>query len=132
MAGTDNRNPWDDYKKLRKEIEQYDAALLERPFVVLANKMDDPAAAENLPLFKRKTRTKPIPMSTVDGTGIAQFTQWLWETLRPPPQGAFIAAAADAPPSPTPTADDDIIPAEALAHAPFLDITKKPKKNKKP
>ena len=29
MAGTDNRQPWDDYLKLRHEISQYDAALLD-------------------------------------------------------------------------------------------------------
>lgn len=137
MAGTDNRAPWDDYKKLRKEVAQYDETLLERPAVILANKMDVPAAVENLPLFKKKTRTKPIPMSTViDGdTGVAQFKQWLWDTLRPPPQGSFAVPAAAAPvpnaPPPSPVlTDDDIIPAEALALAPFLDLSKKPKKKK--
>ena len=132
MAGTDNRAPWDDYKKLRKEVAQYDGALLERPSVILANKMDVPAAAENLPLFRRKTRTKPVPMSTVaeGDAGVAAFTQWLRETLRPPPHGAF--AAAGAPPPPAPPADDDaIIPAETLSHASFLDLSKKPKKRKK-
>src|SRR5258706_4445414 len=44
MAGTDNRAPWDDYKKLLKELELYDPALLERPRLVVANKMDEPAA----------------------------------------------------------------------------------------
>lgn len=134
MAGTDNRLPWDDYKKLRKEVVQYDEALLDRPSIILANKMDVPAAIENLPLFKKKTRTKPIPISTVDDadTGIAQFKQRLWDTLRPLPRGAAAAArpAPSAQPPPA-AADGDIIPAEALALAPFLDLAKKPKKKKK-
>ena len=127
MAGTDNRSPWDDYKQLRKEIAQYDETLLERPAVILANKMDVPAAVENLPVFKRKTRTKPIPMSTVDAsdTGVARFKQWLWDTLKPLPPGV----TRSLPAAPVPT-DGDIIPAEALARAPFLDLTKKPKKKK--
>jgi len=137
MAGTDNRSPWDDYRQLRKEVGQYDRALLERPSVILANKMDVPAAVENLKLFKRKTRAKPIPISTVDENdpGIGQFRQWLWETLRPPPHGAFAPTGGRTPPCAVTDEDihppdDAIIPAEALALAPFLDITKKVKKKK--
>ena len=135
MAGTDNRNPWDDYKMLRKEVAQYDEGLLDRPSVILANKMDVPAAVENLPKFIKKTRTKPIPMSTVaeDDTGVAQFTQWLKDTLKPPPKGSFsaVAGAIGTPPPYPASTDDDIIPSEALAHASFLDLAKKPKKQKK-
>ncbi len=58
MAGTDGRQPWDDYKKLLKELELYDPALVEKPRLVVANKMDEPVAEENLKLFKRKIRKK--------------------------------------------------------------------------
>ncbi|MCL2105395.1 MAG: GTPase ObgE [Kiritimatiellaeota bacterium] len=137
MAGTDNRNPWDDYRQLRKEVAQYDETLLARPSIILANKMDEPAAAENLPKFIRKTRTTPIPVSTVDDehTGIGQFKQWLWGELKPSPQGVFapteghtpLCAAVDENVCPP---DGGIIPAEALARAPFLDITRKVKKKR--
>src|SRR5205823_14589624 len=40
MAGIDGRQPWDDYNQLLKELEFYDPALLERPRLVVANKMD--------------------------------------------------------------------------------------------
>src|SRR5712671_1141577 len=64
MAGTDNRAPWDDYKQLLKELELYDATLLERPRVVVANKIDEPAAVENLEKFKRKVpKVKLLPIS---------------------------------------------------------------------
>ena len=56
MAGTDNRAPWDDYKQLLKELELYDPAMLDRPRLVVANKMDEPQAEENLKTFKRKVR----------------------------------------------------------------------------
>ena len=44
MAGTDGREPWDDYKQLLKELELYDPALLEKERLVVANKMDEAVA----------------------------------------------------------------------------------------
>ncbi len=44
MAGTDGRKPWDDYKQLLSELELYDPALLEKPRLVVANKMDEAVA----------------------------------------------------------------------------------------
>src|ERR1051325_1975564 len=40
MAGTDARAPWDDYKQLLSELELYDPALVKKPRLVVANKMD--------------------------------------------------------------------------------------------
>lgn len=138
MAGTDNRAPWDDYKKLRKEIQQYDATLLKRPSLVIANKMDEPAAIENLPAFIKKTRTQPIPMSTIDpqDTGISAFKQRLQELLTPIPRGAFQVEKTkqrDAKPASSPaTEEDGIISEEAFAKATFFHLpAKKPKKQQR-
>jgi GTPase len=60
MAGTDGRNPWDDYQGLLKELELYDPALLEKPRLVVANKIDEAVAAENLKKFKRRIRKTPV------------------------------------------------------------------------
>ncbi len=54
MAGTDNRDPADDYEKILGELKQYDPALLDKPCLVAANKMDEDAAAPNLAIFKKK------------------------------------------------------------------------------
>jgi len=54
MAGTDGRHPWDDYKQLISELGLHDPALLKRPRLLVANKMDEPAAVGNLNKFKRK------------------------------------------------------------------------------
>jgi GTP-binding protein len=71
MAGTDGRNPWDDYKKLLEELELYDPGLLERPRLVVANKMDEPTAAENLKKFKRRIRKIQIlPISAAFDDGL--------------------------------------------------------------
>jgi GTPase len=76
MAGTDGRAPWDDHKNLLKELELYDPALIEKPRLVLANKMDEPAAAENLKKLKRRIRKTPVlPISAAFDQGIDQFRQ---------------------------------------------------------
>jgi GTPase len=74
MAGTDGRAPWDDYKHLLEELELYDPGLLERPRLVAANKIDEPAAVANLKEFKRKIRKTPVlPLSAAFGEGLAEF-----------------------------------------------------------
>ncbi len=76
MAGTDGRHPWDDYKQLLKELELYDPSMLDKTRIVVANKMDEPVAEENLKLFKRKIRKVPLlPMSAAFDEGVAKFRQ---------------------------------------------------------
>lgn len=60
MAGSDGRKPWEDYRQLLDELKYYDEGLLERPRIVVANKMDEPQAAENLKAFKRHVRKTPV------------------------------------------------------------------------
>ena len=54
MAGTDNREPWDDYRQLLTELELYDPELLRRPRLVAANKMDEEPAPEKLEKFHKE------------------------------------------------------------------------------
>lgn len=133
MAGTDNREPWKDYLTLRREIEQHNAELLERPSLVLANKMDEDAATENLPKFIKKTKVTPLQISAIDADhpGVAQFKQRLWDILRPQPRGEWrspvVAGAAEV----MPATDAEFITEDALKLAPFLDLTRKVPKKKK-
>jgi len=134
MAGTDNREPWADYRSLRREVQRYDASLLDRPSLVVANKMDEPAAVANFPLFVRKARVKPIPVSTVDSddNGIAQFKRRLWEILTPEPKGAWRSAAQSGEAAAADVPDDGgIVTEEALRRATFLDLTRKAPKRRK-
>jgi len=76
MAGTDNRKPWDDYKQLLKELELYDPALLEKERFVVANKMDEAIAEENLKQFKKKIKKVAVlPISAAFDQGLDQFKQ---------------------------------------------------------
>ncbi len=83
MAGTDNREPWDDYRKLLVELELYDPALLERPRMVVANKMDEPQAAENLKKFKRRVpKTRVLQMAAAFDEGIEAFKDALRDAVQ--------------------------------------------------
>jgi GTP-binding protein len=76
MAGTDGRKPWDDYKNLLQELELYDAKLLERPRLVVANKMDEPAAETLLKEFKRHVRKTPVlSIAAAFDQGTEEFKQ---------------------------------------------------------
>lgn len=54
MAGVEARDPYDDYQKINAELYAYDKTLMERPQLIVANKMDMPGAEENLQRFKEK------------------------------------------------------------------------------
>ena len=76
MAGTDGRAPWDDYRQLLHELELYEPSLLERPRLVVANKMDEPAAEANLKAFTRKARKKPtLAIAAGFGEGVDEFKE---------------------------------------------------------
>jgi GTP-binding protein len=82
MAGTDARNPWDDYKQLLTELELYDPAMLQKPIYVVANKMDDPAAEENLKKFKRRIRKVPVlPIAAAFDEGIDLFRKMIRQAV---------------------------------------------------
>ena len=74
MAGTDNRKPWDDYKQLLKELELYNPELIEKPRLVVANKMDEAVAEENLKQFKKKIKkVSVLPISAAFDQGMVEF-----------------------------------------------------------
>ena len=47
VAGSEGRNPIEDVQYLRREIDLYDPMLSQRPWFLIANKMDLPNAQEN-------------------------------------------------------------------------------------
>lgn len=82
MAATEGRAPWDDYQQLLKELELYDPALLRKPRLVVANKMDEPQAESNLRKFKRRIKgIKPIPISAAFELGLEEFKDAIKELV---------------------------------------------------
>lgn len=54
MSGSEGRDPYEDYVTINKELGKYEYRLLERPQIIVANKMDGDEAEENLKKFKEK------------------------------------------------------------------------------
>jgi len=81
MSGIDGRAPWDDYEQLIGELGAYDAALLEKPRIVIANKMDEEAALENLRVFKETVPVAIQPISCLSEEGIQELKELVWEKV---------------------------------------------------
>lgn len=54
MSASEGRDPYDDYVSINNELETYNLRLMERPQIIVANKMDMPDSDENLAAFKEK------------------------------------------------------------------------------
>lgn len=123
IAGTDNRNPWDDYKVLLAEIKAFSQELAERPSLVVANKIDTPVAVKNLKRFVKETGIKPIKISCSTGEGLDELRDALRKTVKP--QKKFHHTHADTPDlKDIPDTSGDEIPAEAIKFATFLKLDK--------
>lgn len=72
MASTEGRDPYEDFETINEELETYDQTLLDRPQIIMANKMDIPEAEENLKKFEAQINGRfPIyPVSTVVKSGL--------------------------------------------------------------
>lgn len=54
MSASEGRDPYEDYLAINKELESYNLRLMERPQIIVTNKMDMPESQENLEEFKKK------------------------------------------------------------------------------
>ena len=74
MGAFEGRDPIDDYKIIRKEVENYDDKLARKLEIVIANKMDLPDANENLKRFKKEfPNLEVIEVSAMNQTGIDEM-----------------------------------------------------------
>lgn len=69
MSGYTN-DPYDDYVTINKELSCFDKKLLDKPQIIIANKMDMPDALENLKKFKSKVNCEVYEMSAISGEGV--------------------------------------------------------------
>jgi len=77
-SGIDNRNPSDDYRILRSELEAYNPELLNRPYLIALNKIDTEESVEHIKQFK-KTHKFPKDLlheiSAAYGEGLPELLQ---------------------------------------------------------
>lgn len=75
MASIEGRDPYDDYEKINEELKTYDEKLMEKPQIIVANKMDMPNAKENLAHFQAKLPedVEVFPISAITKEGLRQL-----------------------------------------------------------
>jgi GTPase len=90
------RDPERDHEVIREELRAHDPALLEKPLLVVWNKIDLPDAAEAWPAFRAASARGGVPVVAVaaaTGQGLGEVRQALAELLPPADE---LAAAPDA------------------------------------
>ncbi|MCS9993417.1 GTPase ObgE [Weissella confusa] len=82
MSGIDPKeDPYENYVKINNELAEYDAALLERPQIIVPTKMDMPDAEETLAEFKKKLAADPDVPEDVEIMPISSLTRQGLEPL---------------------------------------------------
>jgi len=67
MSESDGRDPFTDYQNILEELRSFDATILNKKQVIVANKMDNPASLSNLETFKAKCADEPLEIIEVSG-----------------------------------------------------------------
>lgn len=93
MGAVDGRDPLEDLATLRRELDLYEPGMSRRPFVIVANKMDLPEAAENLERLRAAegpdVHIFPLCAELQDGTAdLIRQLQKLLDTLPPEDEDA--------------------------------------------
>lgn len=81
MSATEGRNPYEDYTTINKELENFNAKILEKPQIIIANKMDMASSKENLKEFKQKINIPIYEISALTGEGIDKVLYKLADML---------------------------------------------------
>ncbi|WP_182200468.1 GTPase ObgE [Paraliobacillus salinarum] len=97
MAAIEGRDPYEDFVTINAELRDYDETLMQRPQIIVANKMDMPDAEDNLEMFKEQlTEDYPIyPISTITKDGVRDLLFAIANTLDETPK--FTKAVEEAP-----------------------------------
>ncbi|QQZ10729.1 GTPase ObgE [Heyndrickxia vini] len=88
MSGLEGRDPYQDYVTINQELKEYNLRLMERPQIIVANKMDMPEAEENLAKFKEQLKEDyPIyPISAITRQGLRDLLFAIADLLQTTPE----------------------------------------------
>ena len=82
MGSFEGRDPLEDYKIIRTELEKYSDKLARKPELVVANKMDLPDAQANLDRFKKEyPEVKVVEVSAMENYGLEEMIVKLADML---------------------------------------------------
>lgn len=100
MAGSEGRDPFEDWVKINDELKQYNAELEKRPQIVAANKMDMPDAADNLEVFREEvSKVRPdieiMPISSLTRQGVQELLYRTADLLDQIPEAPTVEEVTD-------------------------------------
>ncbi|MDD5888400.1 MAG: GTPase ObgE [bacterium] len=81
MSGSEMRDPYEDYLLINNELKEFNPKLLEKPQIIIANKMDIAPAQENLKKFKEKVSCEIFEVSAATNTGLQKVVDYLANLL---------------------------------------------------
>lgn len=81
MSGIEGRDPYDDYVIINKELEAFNPAILKKPQIIIANKMDMESAHDNLIAFKKKVKEPIFEISAINGEGLDKVLMHIADML---------------------------------------------------
>jgi GTP-binding protein len=79
-------DPYGDYVKINHELEMYDEALLERPQIVVINKIDMPDTKEKIEALKSKISHKIVLISAITQENVKALMYKTLEALKEAPK----------------------------------------------
>lgn len=82
MSGSEGREPYDDYITIRKELETFSKKLINKPEVIIANKMDIDGAKDKLEIFKKKVNLPVYEISAINNQGLDKVINELKELVK--------------------------------------------------
>ena len=82
MSGFEGRDPYDDYIKIKKELEEFNPKLITKESIIIANKMDMDSSKENLKEFKKKVKDiKIFEICAILNEGLEDAMDYLGDKL---------------------------------------------------
>lgn len=81
MSGFEGRDPYEDYVTINNELKNFNASLLDKPQIVIANKMDIDGALDNLKKFESKVDAKVFQISAALNQGLDKVIDELADML---------------------------------------------------
>ena len=80
ISGSEGRDPYDDYLVINKELQEFNPKLLEKPRIIIANKMDLPNSKENLERLKKEIDDiKIFEIEAISNKGLEEVINYLGE-----------------------------------------------------
>ena len=93
IAGTEGRNPVEDFNKVNEELKKYSEKLAKRKQIIVANKADSLQDDENFEELKKIAKEKDIEIykiSAVTGEGVNELINYVAETVKTLPKEEIV------------------------------------------